>query len=609
MTTYGIRGQLMGVSSGVASLRVEAWDKDEHFDDRLGSSKTDSIGVFDIEFTDEDFNQDTEERDWIPDVFFVVYHGKDLVGSTLDSTEDPKLRIPAIVWKYYLVVVQQFQLESKFQSQVPHNLPVLTLQLNGVKTEYSIKILAAGIVPETTIPTKPLNGFQTYSDNVVDILPTVENVASIPAGRNSALVTVDNGGSLQQIVDNALGQVLCRSSKNDPKAFLDSLTKTFTPQESNGRITYNWTPCSYNIVQTELGGTVSGAQASLFHRAKTLLDDALRQLDKLYALNPAADPQNMEAVRSVVRTEIVELINELGTEGGPRTQRVDSLFQLLVGNAEANDSFEKIGGQLKDLADIFGLTRSRINNVDEEQNFSNYLIIKDSLLSIRDSWNAFNADTGGGAYIGTQLVLLSQALSVVAESVQETYRIMDSVFLGPAERQAVWIDFAKARQNSQNIKGKENDSDPAFPLPDGTQYSIGETKQLKPPMTIEKLLSWTLNWSTKEAPTIAIAGGKLGIAKSIVETSNRLMILVQSASYVRVPNTAFQRAGVIRVLRDLSFQLFEVKRLAVELIPPLTGEKMPDADDVKDLLQDIRDLLQQNPEIMKVLGRNLNRSQ
>ncbi|MGI2903433.1 hypothetical protein [Tolypothrix sp. VBCCA 56010] len=599
MTTYRIRGQVLKneklipeaeknekLIPEVVPLRVEAWDKDEHFDDRLDSSKTD-LGLFDIEFTDEDFNQDTQERDWIPDVFFRVYRGTDLVGSTVEAD------IPGIVWKYFLVVSQQ----SPF-------LTLLPMKLNGENTG-SIQILAAGIVPEPPTPTKPLNGFQIYNDNVVDILPTVENVASIPSGRNSALVTVDNnGGSLQQIVDNALGQVLCRSSKNDPKAFLDSLTKTFTPQESNGRITYNWTPCSYNTVQTELGGTVSGAQASLYHRTKTLLDDALRQLDKLYALNPAADPQNMEAVRSVIRTQIVELINELGTQGGPRTQRVDSLFQLLLGDVEDNDNFDKVGGQLKDLAEIFGLTRSRVNNVDEEQNFSNYLIIKDSLLSIRDSWNAFNADTGGGAYIGTQLVLLSQALSVVAESVQETYRIMDSVFLGPAERQAVWIDFAKARQNPPNCDGKS-----AFPLPDGTQYTIGETKQLKPAMTIEKLLSWTLNWSTKEAPTIAIAGGKLGIAKSIVETSNRLMILMQAASFVRVPNTAFQRAGVVRALRDLSFQLFEVKRLAVELIPPLTGEKMPDADDVKDLLEDIRDLLRQNPDILRVLGRNLNRSQ
>lgn len=600
MITYRIRGQVLKDRDSipeVVPLRVEAWDKDEHFDDRLGSSKTDSLGVFDIEFTDEDFNQDTEERDWVPDVFFRVYRGIDILGSTVEND------IPGIVWKYLLVVSQQSQF-----------LPLLPIKLNGEDTIYSIQILVAGIVPEPQPETKPLNGFQIYNDNVVDILPTIENVAPISVGRTGGLVTVDNnGGSLQQIVNNALGQVLCPSSKDDPKAFLDSLTKTFTPVESNGRITYNWTPCSYNTVQTELGGTVSGAQASLYHRAKTLLDDALRQLDKLYALNPAADPQNMEAVRSVIRTQIIELINELGTQDGPRSQRVDSLFQLLLGDAEENDRFEKVGGQLKDLADIFGLVRSRVNNVDEEQNFSNYLIIKDSLLSLRDSWNAFNANTGSGAYIGTQLVLLSQALSVVAESVQETYRIMDSVFLGPAERQAVWIDFSKARKNflnmpiSANSRILENDSDPAFPLPDGTQYTIGETKQLKPAMTIEKLLSWTLNWSTKEAPTIAIAGGKLGIAKSIVETSNRLMILVQAASYVRVPNTAFQRAGVVRALRDLSFQLFEVKRLAVELIPPLTGEKMPDADDVKDLLQDIRDLLQQNPGILKNIGTNLNR--
>ena len=40
-------------------------------------------------------------------------------------------------------------------------------------------------------------------------------------------------------------------------------------------------------------------------------------------------------------------------------------------------------------------------------------------------------------FLGTQLVLLSRALGVVAELVQELYFVMDSVFLGAAERQTV----------------------------------------------------------------------------------------------------------------------------------------------------------------------------
>ncbi len=63
------------------------------------------------------------------------------------------------------------------------------------------------------------------------------------------------------------------------------------------------------------------------------------------------------------------------------------------------------------------------------------------------------------------------------------------------------------------------------------------------------------------------------------------MILMQAASFVPVPNTAFRRAGVIRAMKDLAFQLYQVKRLAQELIPPITSSRNIDADDARDLVR------------------------
>jgi hypothetical protein len=410
----------------------------------------------------------------------------------------------------------------------------------------------------------------------VDVLPSLDQVER--SGISSLSTSSSEGGSLQQIVDHALGTVLCRPAKNDPKAFLASLTKSFVPKEVNGRKDYVWTPCTYNTVQTELGGTVSGAQASLYHRAKAALNEMLPLLDRLYPLKASADPQNLDASRSIVRTEIVELVNELGTQGGPRVQRVDSLFQLLIGDVEAGDPYEVVGGQLREMADIFGLTRSYVNTVDEEQNYGNYLIIRDYLVSLRGSWRTYIENSGSGAFVGSQLILLSQALSVVAESVHEVYRIMDLFFLGPAERQSVWIDFTQAQ-----VKDKQGNllfPKGQFPLPDKTLYKDGA--QLKPAMTIESLLSWVARFATQEGPMLARSGGKIGIAKSLAETSDRLMILVQAASFVPVQNTAYQRAGVVRSLKDLAFQIYQVKRLAKELLPPITSSRSLDSDDIKD---------------------------
>ena len=480
MITYRIRGKVNKDSTALPDVWVEAWDKDERFDDRFGRSKTDSEGIFEIQFTDEAFRQEPLESETEPDIFFKVYQGRQLLFDTETAPE-------GIKWNW----------------NVQNNNWTLTVPANDGRS-YTIRIDNASIIrdqpePDREQQTEEVVPEDTWENAVIDVLPTLDQVGL--STRQTSLTSVENkAGSLQQLVDSAFSEVLSRNPQNDPKAFLDSLTKAFTPQEINGRTTYNWTPGTYNTVQTELGGGVSGAQASLYHRAKSALNEMLPLLDKLYPLNSSADQQNMEAARSIVRTEIIELVNELGTQGGPRAQRVDSLFQLLIGDIGTDDPYEVVGGQLRELADIFGLIRSRVNTVDEEQNYGNYLIIRDYIVSLRGSWKTYSENSGSGAFVGSQLVLLSQALSVVAESVNEVYRIMDLVFLGPAERQSVWIDFTKTivKQSNPNssttntgITATSRNLPPGyFPLPDGTIYKDG--LQLTPPMSIEGLLSWTI---------------------------------------------------------------------------------------------------------------------
>lgn len=543
-----------------SGVRVEVWDKDERFDDRLGSGKTDSTGFFEIEFTDADLQQDFLDLDWNPDFFFKIFQGRQILGTTKKS------------------VILDFPLPPRGKSAtVVESLDFM--KENGSPTLYRIQRAEIKIIKETDSQERPPEEFQEQPITVYDVLPTSNHI--VGTSTQTSLTTLDgNGGSLQQMLDSALSEVLGRNVKADPKAFVSTLTQTFTPKETNGRTEYIWTPRAYATTHNELGGTVSGAQASLYHRAKSALNDALPLLDKLYPLLPAADQQNMDAMRSIIRTEMVELVDELGARGGPRVQRVDSLLQLLLGSADETNASEKIGGQLKNLADVFGLNRGHINTVDEEQNYGNFLIIRDYIVSLRVSWNEYVRDSGGGAFVGTQLVLLSQALAVVAESVQEVYRIMDLVFLGAAERQSVLIDFtqAKATQFFRNGDMTSASSGIAFPLPDGTGYPNEQLAKLVPPMTVEGLLKWAWRFGAEEGPALAKAGGKLGIAQAIAQTAEKLMILVQAASFTPVRNSAFRREGVLRALRDLAFQLYQVKRLAKEIIPPSTSYQPDDID-------------------------------
>ena len=331
-----------------------------------------------------------------------------------------------------------------------------------------------------------------------------------------------------------------RPRVDDPKSFVAALTQSFTCKEVEGHTECTWIQRGAAGL-TELGGSITGAQASIYERARVAYDAAKPLIDVLTPLRSDPDLETIEAVRSIVTTEFQELVNELGYEGGPRVSRVDNLFQiLLVQNfalvaggqildpANANLLAAYGAGEIGHLGDQLGMLRDNINTIDDEQNYTNYLVIRDYATSLNASWLNFRPAFLGGAdnYLGTQLILLQRNLSVIVESVSEVAFAMDSVFLGPAERQTVRIDF---------------------PAPE-------------PPMYVADLLTWIESFAGGEGTQIVQEGGKIGV-RTIVQPLNRLRDLVRhSDGRIRHPGARHPR--VRRTLQELGTQLAEAARLA-----------------------------------------------
>jgi hypothetical protein len=366
---------------------------------------------------------------------------------------------------------------------------------------------------------------------------------SRPVGMPS---TVPGTAPIGQVATKAIADVLGWKLKDgDAKGFVGALTQAFTLKDVEGHVESQWVPRTYAI-QTDLAGGVTGAQASVFTRAKEAVDQSLPLIDGLYALNPEADADDVTALKAVLKSQLTELVNELGTVGGPRIQRVNQYFTLLLGgsfptqpsqNAAVTPTDpDQIAGTLGDLRDLLGVNFSGqdfINTVADETNLSNYRVVADYMTSIAQTWlnnfDFFHLDSTT-KFFGTQLVLISRQLSVVAESVDEVRFALDSVFIGPAERQTLKLNFS------------------------GTQ----------PPMFAEDLYNWVQSFAAEEGPRLIQDGGKFAVQNTFYPIVRRLTILIHESQGPFNPNIppAYSTARVQRALSQLEGELTSLANLS-----------------------------------------------
>jgi hypothetical protein len=377
--------------------------------------------------------------------------------------------------------------------------------------------------------------------------------------------------SLARMAENAVRDVLgWRPKSSDTKGFVEALTRSFDVREVEGHTEWTWMKRGYAVKLQDDLGAISGAQASIYSRAKAALSETLPMLDSLFSFRPDVRPDDIEAIRVVVRSEFSELVSELGTVGGPRVQRVDELFGFLIGPATgANADPEKTAGHLGELRERLGMKRSAINTAEDEQNLTNYLILVDYILALRQSWEnqrKFFARGNGGAapYLGTQLVLVSQALTAIAENTTQLDFAMKSVFLGDTEQPLIMLQYAgKPAFSVIDIPG---DDDPG--QRQGTfQFSANASA-----LSVAELMDWVEQTAIEESPRLIQDAGKDGVI-AIFPTLNKLRKLVRGALIAaqgglqderRLPK-GYATPRVQRALMELANQLDEAARLAGEI--------------------------------------------
>ncbi len=370
------------------------------------------------------------------------------------------------------------------------------------------------------------------------------------------------GATLGPTVAKALQKVLgWKVNGNDSKGFMNALNQSFSLTMFEGHVRSQWTPRSY-AVQTDLSGGIAGAQASIYTMATTILAQALPLLNRLYALKPDFDEEYVSVLQQTAASQLSSLVTELGYLGGPRIVRVNQYFRVLMGiPVDANGSLpngqlefwrdpDQVTGTLGFLRNSLGLgavTSTYVNNVADEQDVTNFRVIVDYINAIFNSWQNslkyFKAMQS--PFLGTQLVWISRQLNVVNETVEEARFVLDSVFIGRAERETL--------------------------LMTGLVDSAGNGL---PSITLEELLSMIQALMTQEGPDIIQTGGKFAIGEDFSQMVLQLQDYMAAAIAFAETQTfsALNTDRVLVALYKLQRQLDELRNTAkavgINTLPP-----------------------------------------
>jgi len=434
------------------------------------------------------------------------------------------------------------------------SITVIIQKVQGMAKEEidGLCIVTGAVVPGESGVSKNVEDATAYP-----ILTEEVGYSPSPISRPTGGGGFSTGGAsslgLGQVASQAVADVLgWKPNSGDPKGFVGALTQSFSLTDIEGHVESTWNPRTYTV-QTDLAGGITGAQASLYTRAKVALDASLPLLDGLYALNPAADTEYENALRDMAKSQFSEIVKQFGVVP-PSILRVNTYFKILLGAKNLTFSTEprvecdpdKVQGTLGDLRDFYGIyflknekKNPYSNSVDDEENITNFRVISDYATSLLQSWLSNgryfklavkDRKNNPDAFLGTQLVLISRQLNVIAESVNEVRFVLDSVFIGPNERQTLLLEF-----------------NPSTDLPS---------------MYLEDVLIEIDNSVSDELPRLLKGGGRIAVSNNLAPLVETLIELVSGARNPQ--NTGdlpkgFNTARVKHALSDLLDQLKQLK--------------------------------------------------
>lgn len=333
---------------------------------------------------------------------------------------------------------------------------------------------------QTLILSDLLGSFKRFAGNqqtTYDNRPADErqDVYENGTGQPSATTTANR---LARQVDSAIAQAFRKAPGRVAPNFIEALDAAF-PNPTKGQLV-TLPVRSQTLLNNSNGKSLeelSTRQLGLYRQTSVIATDALKLLDELHTFVSEADKERFEALRSLIQSQIMSLVEEFGRADEPRSARVLSTLRSL------QEYVIELGEQGQFNDPLLAAT------IDDDDQIAKFDVLTNYIKLMSRSWTEYyGAERSGRVYsISERADRARVLLPIVSQANQDLGNALESVGLSPTERRSRACLFTTLQSSiARNIANYDVTNEISAWLPD---------------ITVSDLQDWLHRFSAMEAPS------------------------------------------------------------------------------------------------------------
>jgi hypothetical protein len=347
---------------------------------------------------------------------------------------------------------------------------------------------------QTLLLSDLLSSFKRFAGNqqtTYDYRPADEqqNTYENGAGQPSATTTANR---LARQVDTAIAQVFRKAPGRVAPNFIDALDAAF-PNPSKGHL--GTLPARSQTLLNNPNGKsldeLSTRQLGLYRQTSVLATDALKLLDELQTFVSEADKERFEALRSLIQSQIMSLVEEFGRADEPRSGKVLSTLRSL------QEYVVELGEQGRFNDPFLAAT------IGDDDQIAKFDVLTNYIKLMSRSWAEYHsAEKSGRVYsISERADRTRVLLPIVSQANQDLGNALESVGLSATERRSRACLFTTLQSPAVQVEVFQPRGSVEFEVPQPQTLAENQISAWLPDITISDLQDWLHRYSTMEAPS------------------------------------------------------------------------------------------------------------